>query len=291
VQLTPLFHTRHQNQMYGIIALILTMAVIGSLIYFRAPIAGSISNLVPLSLEKKMADQIFTKRDGDKNKSEKLAEEKLIQLVKEINEYNPAKYTIHLSSSQEINAYATIGGHIFINKGLIKSMKAPEDLLGVVGHEMIHAKERHVIKSLFQSLGLFALFQFLVGDITGIAAVLVDGGGPLLQLSYSRDLETEADVKSVELMLVSRINPNGLARALTSIESENKKIIAETPGGEKIDELMNQTFLRSHPQSVDRNKMIQVEINRLEKTEKYKNLKFKDLIQPWDELQAALSNL
>lgn len=269
----------------------LFLAFIVALVYFRGPIAGAFSTLIPVSVEKKIGDLLFKTEVTDEFKAVTISEKKLLKLVKHIKSFDENKMTVHISSKKDVNAYATIGGHLFINRGLIDELEKPEDLLGVIAHEIIHVEKRHVIHSVFQGAGLFLLIQTFFGDVTGVAAVLADNGNSLLQLSYSRELEKEADLLAVRAMLESRINPAGLTSALKLIEAEYNKTIKEMAGGEIIDKVMNQNFLRSHPQTEQRCLDIQNEIDHLRKTPKYENIEFINLGSDWADFKKAMSEL
>jgi len=281
-----LFKKKRSTYKFDIIVLGAFLAIVSLVIYFRGPLFSSVSALFPQSLERKIGNKIFQKDSKDTFLAQQEAEKKLYDLVKNIKSFDESQYTIHLSSKSELNAYATLGGHIFVNVGLIKKLKTPEQLLGVVAHEMVHARNRHVVKNLFQSAGVFIFFQALLGDISGVAAVLIDGGAPLLNLSYSRDLETEADIQSVSILNDSDIDPSGLIAALEIIEVESKKLAAEMPGADILAKIEKHNFLRSHPVTLDRNAEIKKEIDK-----QSKNLKYKDLSQLWLNLQKSVSNL
>jgi predicted Zn-dependent protease len=69
----------------------------------------------------------------------------------------------------------------------------------------------------------------LLGDVTGLAAVLADQGVPLFLMKHSRDLETEADRYAVDTLLKAGVNPRGLVEALHILDEESKKLIKDTP--------------------------------------------------------------
>lgn len=290
-QLQPLFKVSDKALYTDLGYVALIIAFIASLVYFRGPIAGAFSTLIPASIEKKIGDKVFKTNDADEFKSVKEAEKKLQVLLKRIKAYDEEKFTVHISSKKEMNAYATIGGHLFINRGLIDELEKPEDLLGVIGHEMVHADKRHVIKSIFQGAGLFLLIQTIMGDVTGLAAVLADNGDSLLQLSYSRDLEKEADLLAVKMMMESHINPAGLKSALLVIEADYNKTLKETVGGGAIEKILNQSFLRSHPQTEQRCLDIQNQIDELRKNPKYENVEYINLETEWTAFKAAMKEL
>jgi len=290
-KLQPLFKVSDKNLYTDLSYVAVIIAVMASLIYFRGPIAGAFATMIPVSIEKKIGDKVFKTSDADEFKSVNNAEKKLQDLLKRIKGYDEKKITVHISSKKEMNAYATIGGHLFINRGLIDELKKPEDLLGVIGHEMIHAEKRHVIKSVFQGAGLFLLIQTILGDVTGLAAVLADNGDSLLQLSYSRELEKEADLLAVRMMMDSQIDPTGLKSALQVIEADYNKILKETVGNETFNKILNQSFLRSHPQTEQRCLDIQNQIDELRKTPKYENVKYISLETEWSAFKAAMKEL
>jgi beta-barrel assembly-enhancing protease len=91
------------------------------------------------------------------------------------------------------------------------------------------------------------------GDATGLLAVLSGAAPLLLNQSYSRRFETEADVKGFELLQKAKINPNGLASFFEKMIAEEKKQL------EKIEDEDNRElakkalqFLSTHPASEDR---------------------------------------
>ena len=282
-------HKKTSSLDLTIFAIIVLM--ISGLIFFRSEISTGLTNAIPFSFEKKIADQIFETTQKKQFEKQSEAEKNLQKLVFQIQELQSKDYTVHLSASKEPNAYATLGGHIFINVGLLQILKTPEELLGVVGHELIHSKNRHVVRGIFQGAGLFLFIQALLGDISGVAAVLIDGGVPLLNLSYSRDLESEADRESVEILFRNQIDPSGLDSALTQIEIEIQKMMNEVPAGDLLEKIQNQNFLRSHPQTADRKKLIQEQILKLRETQEFQNIKFKDLTAEWNALQKSLKDL
>lgn len=232
---------------HTLIGVLLFSLVFGSLIYWRGPIFGGIGAAIPFAVEKKIGDQIFNPKLTVEQKA--LVDElhTLFGQIKFADSKWDDRFVFHISSGTEPNAYATVGGHIFITKGLISELNSVEQLLGVVGHEMIHVKHRHVVRSMAQAVGLFGVVQLVLGDFTGVAAILVDQGGPLLNLQYSRSLEEEADREAMLVLSQNSVDPMGLPLALEIIVNQQKKLMAQTPGGEIMDKLQRIEILSSHP--------------------------------------------
>jgi predicted Zn-dependent protease len=243
---------KNKERAMGALILFSVLAVLSLLFVYRGPIFGSIGEKIPLAWEKALADQVFkSKRTAEQLEIEK----KLLTMVEPLLAVDPVwkeKMTFHLSSSTDLNAYATIGGHIFINKGLVVQLQTEEQLLGVIAHEIQHVKKRHVSRSVAQALGLYGLIQLLVGDVTGIAAVFIDQGGALAQLQYSRELEEEADREALKELQQAKIRSLGLAEALEIIFEQNKKVISQTAAGEIAEKLQKIELLSSHPETEKR---------------------------------------
>ncbi len=229
---------------------LLVVLFIGFIVSYRDKVFGQIGVWVPFQWEKSIADSVFNPQLTPNQ----------LQLVKQLTEYfQPLQNTplfskslppivLHISSDMTPNAYATIGGHIFINKGLFQLLDTPEKLSAVVAHEMMHVHYRHVSRSIFQALGVFAFFQLLIGDVSGLVAVLGDQGVPLLQLQYSRTLETQADEMAILLLAQNQIDPNNLGWALQDLSNESEKLIRQQPGSEILEKLSKIEWLSSHPE-------------------------------------------
>ncbi len=69
--------------------------------------------MIPESVEKKIGDKIFKSKDSDEFKKVVAPEEKLQKLLSQIKAFNGSKITVHISAKKEMNAYVTIGGHLY----------------------------------------------------------------------------------------------------------------------------------------------------------------------------------
>lgn len=100
---------------------------------------------------------------------------------------------LHYVESDTVNAFATLGGHVFMFRGLLERLRYEEELDAVLAHEIGHVAHRHMVRHLSRGvmtasvLGLMgvrspALNQWLIGDVQ-----------QLQMLAYSREAEREAD--------------------------------------------------------------------------------------------------
>jgi len=143
-------------------------------------------------------------------------------------------YHVALLDSQEINAFATSGGHIFITRGLVSSAKSEDALAGVIAHEIAHIQLQHSIRAIKTSRITQALMVtgvsvagvvtgYDVNEMTSIFNESVgDIMGTLVNSGYSQAQEFEADAKAMSLLAGAGYNPSGLIEMLKELEKTQK---------------------------------------------------------------------
>ena len=125
---------------------------------------------------------------------------------------SPYRFQITVVDSPVFNAVAAPGGQIVIYRKLLKFTTTPEDLAGVLAHEMQHVLQRHAMKALVRDLSLAAIVAAVFGDVSGIGAFAVQSARTLTALHYSRETEAEADREGLALLQAARIDPAGMVR-------------------------------------------------------------------------------
>ena len=130
-----------------------------------------------------------------------------------------SRYQYHwaLLDETSINAFAAPGGQVVVHRGLIAAAKTPEELAGVLAHEVQHIEQRHTLKSMINGLGVAALATVALGDVSAIAGMLAYQVGTL---SYSRDLEAEADRLGLAALVRAKIRPDGMASFFRTLEKQ-----------------------------------------------------------------------
>ncbi|MEM7429604.1 MAG: M48 family metallopeptidase [Pseudomonadota bacterium] len=118
--------------------------------------------------------------------------------------------TIRVYDMTIVNAFAMAGGRVVISNGLIAEAGTPEEVAGVLAHELGHLQARHPETQLVRVIGVQVLLSTLWGG-SGIGDLLAQGGALLSILSYTRDAEREADDIALELMKEAKVDPRGLA--------------------------------------------------------------------------------
>jgi Zn-dependent protease with chaperone function len=133
----------------------------------------------------------------------------------------------------EANAVALPGGQVYVFRGLIAKADTADEVAGVIAHEIGHVAHRDGTKAVLQGAGLSFLFGMLLGDFVGGGAVVL-AAKTVLQSSYSREAETEADAYGADLMNKAGGDAHALATMLDKIGG------ATEPG---------MTILLNHPET------------------------------------------
>lgn len=187
---------------------------------------------MPVSMEESIGQSLFESAVPQNNI--KVEKSKLLNaFFKELN--YPSDYHIQLTyiDSSMVNAFALPGGHMVVMSGIINPMQSYEELAALIGHELTHINGKHVTRSLVRTAGAYILISAVIGDVTGVAAVLAENADALRSLQFSRDLETEADEVGLELMQKNNINPAGMLKLFERLE--------------KAEEQTQSEFLSAHP--------------------------------------------
>jgi len=125
-----------------------------------------VANYVPRSWERNLGDRVreamlqgvysCDAADG-KRALDALGQKLLPQSIADL------PLTIDVVRERQINAFALPGNHIFVFSGLIERAKTPDEVAGVLAHEIGHLELRHPTRGLVQQLGLSAVISMMFG--------------------------------------------------------------------------------------------------------------------------------
>lgn len=123
-------------------------------------------------------------------------------LVSIMPKSSPFEYRFSVIKSSAINAFATPGGYVYVNSGLINLVENEGELAGVLSHEIGHVYARHVANIIekSQKINIASLAAILAGaflggggELTAAMASFSMATAATLNLKYSREHEEEAD--------------------------------------------------------------------------------------------------
>lgn len=236
-----------------------TMVTSCGALEWKDKLLSSASNNIPWSFENAMGDELLpsilpSDQRIDDPKAQADLEALLLPITSKIKE---PRIRVHISKDPALNAFAIPGGHLIFNKGMLLAAESPEEIVGVAAHEIAHATERHVIRSMIQGLSLYAVVTLFLGDVSGVGAYLIHQGQALLETGFSRKQERQADAKGVENLINAKIDPKGMIRFFERIQKE------AGPSSSGVTR-----FLSTHPLTTDRIEAIESTLNALPAAEK-----------------------
>lgn len=133
-------------------------------------------------------------------------------------------YRFFVVENSQLNAFAIPGGSIYVHTGLVERITSTDELAGVLGHEIVHVKSRHIARisgpdptSLLALLGVFLAASAPQAQAAG---ALGQALAATRQLSYNRQLEQEADTLGVKFMAEAGYDPRAALGFLRIIDQE-----------------------------------------------------------------------
>jgi predicted Zn-dependent protease len=122
----------------------------------------------------------------------------------------PYTFRVTVLDDRTVNAFAVPGGQVVLLRGLVERLRTPEELAGVLAHEIQHVLQRHATRLLLQHASTGLLLVAVSGDMTAVMAYGIESARVLGTLSYSRQLESEADVEGLRMLLAADVDPRGM---------------------------------------------------------------------------------
>jgi Zn-dependent protease with chaperone function len=178
---------------------------IAAVIWFGLPFAADrLAPLVPEALENRIGDAaerqigaIFGAKTCG-NAAGRAAFDRLMAKISQAAGIDrPLRATV--LDTPVPNAFALPGGAVYLFSGLLAKAENPDEIAGVLAHELGHVRHRDNTRNMIYSGGTSFLIGLLFGDITGSSA-LIFASRSLVTASYSRDAEQGADDFSISVM-------------------------------------------------------------------------------------------
>ncbi len=205
------------------------------LILWKAP--DLVAPLVPMSWEQKMGDAMIGDLGGricDGAEGQKA----LDALVRRIDP-EAGHLRVRIVNVDMVNAAALPGGQIVVFRGLLQEAKNPDELAGVLGHEIGHVRNRDVMQAMLRQAGLTLLMGGVGGDVGGAL-------NSAISASYSRAAESRADGYAINLMRAANVSPIPTAQFFDRLAEDERKL-----GKGAI----AMSYMSSHPLSEARRKV------------------------------------
>jgi Zn-dependent protease with chaperone function len=257
------------NALANIITGAVGYAVTGSLL---GPFSALDSTILLLQGEGSVGESVA---DQAKKQLDLIIDENVLSYVNDIGQKlakvagrNEFKYEFFVIPDPNLNAFALPGGKVFINAGAIAKTNSEAELAGLIGHELSHVVLSHGFQLVTQG-----------NLISNVTQYLPFGGtiGQLFALSYSRDMERQADTLGTRLIVASGYAADGLRNLMLTLEKQQKTAIptwlSSHPGGNErvssLEKMISQnSYNRYAYEGVERHQEIQAKVKQLLKDKK-----------------------
>ncbi len=171
-------------------------------------------NRIPVEWEQKLGESAYREflagQDVTKDGLAVAAVEEMTQRLASHVPNNPYRFEVTVVKSDVVNAFALPGGYVVVFTGLMKKADSPEEVAGVLAHELNHVLQRHGLERIIKQLGFVAVVSIVLGNPPGLGGVMKQLGVELMTLKFGRTQETEADTTGLDLLYRAKINPEGM---------------------------------------------------------------------------------
>lgn len=164
------------------------------------------------------------------------------------------RFTFFVLRDRQINAFATFGGYVGVNTGLLLAARTESEFAGVLAHEVSHVVQQHLARGIMaaqnQTLTSLASMALLIlaARAGGNTGQMAQGAGQAIQaaniqtqLGYSRDFEREADRVGFTTLTKAGYDPKGMADFFERLQKSTAIYENNAP-----------VYLRTHPLTTER---------------------------------------
>jgi beta-barrel assembly-enhancing protease len=208
--------------------------------------AAPIADVMPARYRSQIADISWSQVDGfttlcdDGDEATRVLNDAAYRMMSAASVPESDAIWITIVDAPFPNAFALPDHSIIVTDDLIAMSEHPDELMGVIAHEIAHIEHNHVMTNVVRQIGAGVFFDVVFGG-AGAGQAIAIASVNLAGLRYSRGDETDADVRGLEYLDAANIDTGGLARLFERFDE-----MAEAQGGEIP------MLLSSHPASAER---------------------------------------
>lgn len=259
-------HKLETNSLLILFALAVTVVFSWGTVTYGVPASAKfIANQLPESTWEKwgssldlMDETVFEPSSIDKQRQQEIVE----LITPYLKQHESLSPKINFRSGMAANALALPSGDIVFTDDFVELVADDQELLAVFFHEVGHLKHKHIVRRTLQDSMITLLIILMTGDVESFD-LLVGLPAMILDLSYSREFEREADLFALEQLYAHDISVDYFSSMMKRLEdyyietdtvaSKNDKANNQ---GQHDDEKSMLDYLSTHPGTSDRIKMV-----------------------------------
>ncbi|MBS1175034.1 MAG: peptidase Ste24p [Burkholderiaceae bacterium] len=248
---------RHRLWIVGAIAVTL-LSVVAFYQFVIPPLVVGVSNALPSSVYQAMGQQTLRTLEQLDVQASTVPAERQAALMQRFNAYVQAHETWFSKSQPKLlfrdwkgvpNAVTLADGHILITDDLLKLLDHDDEVYAVLLHELGHVHGNHVMHSVVRASLLSIGVAVVVGDASTLANTVVSAGTLVANMSYSREMEIEADAFAARQLNAERIGVAPFIRSFEKLESTHER---KQPSAEENQPSSISDWFASHPNTEER---------------------------------------
>lgn len=201
--------------------------IIAALYLWGIPaLADTVAARVPVQWEAQLGQDVM---EEVTRRTERCGDPQLATALEEIvatltTAWTPSLYTFRVTvlDVPAINALAAPGGYIAVYRGLLEKTEAPEELAGVLAHEMQHVLHRDATRALIRETSIKTMFDVATGGAGSVTSL--QAAGVLARLRYSREAEAAADRDGMSMMEAAHLDPQGMIHIYEVLRREAEQL-------------------------------------------------------------------
>lgn len=181
---------------------------------------------LPVSYERQLGETVFDElshrqgwvQDSDKTPQVVALAAPLLESLSGSSE----EFRFAVVHNSQPNAFALPGGRVVVYSGLLQFVEQPEELAGVLAHEMAHVLQRHSLQQHLRDAGPMFVLSTFFGNQGRLPGFFAASSLALVSFRASRDMELEADNLAWDYLVRANIDPRGLTHFLQKLRSQGQ---------------------------------------------------------------------
>jgi len=215
------------------------------LVFLLGSILDWSSQFIPFSYEQQLAQPFVSEFVGEPSDEANEVKEYLQNLADKVTPLmaleDEVVIKLHYVNQDTVNGMATLGGNIFIYRGLLEKLPSENALVMLLAHEIAHVKLRHPVKSLSKGVLISLILSVVSGQSNSDVTGLLSGTSQLAFLGFSRTQEQDADNEAIQLSQKYYQHTQGATELFDVLLVESKHANVDTIA-----------LLSSHPEIIER---------------------------------------
>ena len=210
--------------------------------------ANAMSDKEEMALGAKENAQVLAKFGVYRNKDLQEYVNKVGQRIAKVCDRPELTYHFTIIDSPMVNAFAIPGGYVYIARGLLMQLNSESELAGILGHEVAHITQRHVLKK--ENRSKFLQFLSAVASVATMNPGVYEVGNMASQgliEGYSRKIELEADRIGAKYMARAGYDPTAMIETIGTLKAQDKLALKEARAEGREPDPSEYSWLASHP--------------------------------------------